>query len=51
MKYRVDLIIDVPDDYDEGCVEQFIEDAVMYLAQDQSEDVDIKEFIDISEVE
>lgn len=50
MQYRVDLIIDVPDDYDEGCVEQFITDAIVYLAQDQYEDVSIDEFINIDEV-
>lgn len=50
MKYRVNMIVEVPDDYDHGCVEQFIEDAIMYLASDQDEDVDIQEFVDIDEV-
>ena len=50
MKYRVSTIVDVPDDYDYGGVEQFIEDAIMTLAYDQDEDVDIQEFVDIDEV-
>ena len=50
MQYRVEMTVDVPDDYDHGCVEQFIEDAIMTLANDQDEDVDVKEFIDIEEI-
>lgn len=50
MKYRVNMIVEVPDDYDYGCVEQFIEDAIMTLANDQDEDVDVMEFVDIDEV-
>lgn len=50
MKYRVNMIIKVPDYYDYGDVEQFIEDAIMTLADDQDEDVDVNEFIDIDEV-
>ena len=50
MRVRVTMLVDVPDDYDYGCVEQFIEDAIMTLANDQDEDVDVNEFIDIDEV-
>lgn len=50
MKYRVNMIVEVPGDYDYGCVEQFIEDAIMTLANDQDEDVDVLEFVDIDEV-
>lgn len=50
MRVRVTMIVDVPDDYDYDRVEQFIEDAIMILAFNKDEDVDIKEFIDIDEV-
>ena len=50
MRVRVTMIVDVPDDYDYDRVEQFIEDAIMTLASDQDEDVDVMEFVDIYEV-
>ena len=50
MRVRIEMIVDVPDDYDYGCVEQFIDDAIMTLAFDQDEDVDVMEFVDIAEV-
>ena len=50
MRVRVTMIVDAPDYYDYGDIEQFIEDAIMTLANDQDEDVDVLEFVDIDEV-
>lgn len=50
MRVRVEMVVDVPDYYDYGDIEQFIEDAIMILAVDKKEAVDVKGFVYIDEV-
>ena len=50
MRVRVTMIVDVPDDYDYGCIEQVIEEAIINSAHDHNTDIDVIEFVDIDEV-
>lgn len=50
MRVRIDMIVDAPDDNSFSEIENFVQDAVMYLAQDNDVDFDVMEFVDIYEM-
>lgn len=50
MQYRVDMIIDVPDNMSMTEIEDFIMDGIIRMAIDEQRDVDVLEFIDIEEI-
>lgn len=50
MKVRIDMLVDVPDDFDFGSVEQFIEDAIFYMADDECLEFEVDEILRVQEV-
>lgn len=45
MKYRIDMIVDVPDDWDMTSIEDEIADSLMTYS-----DIDVYEYVDIYEL-